>query len=222
MITEENKTEIIDGYLNGTLDVDMLAEVEYKMREDADFKMEVELQKALVGQLQWEGREKLRGHLKTLHKQNFPEDSTESIGEDRNHSSRKLWLGMAASVALLFVAGLIFFLANQKPTQRPAENGMHVKVPLYTTEGNGLGFAGKPDATATDSINVIVISGTEYQHHYQFDDTLKLYLNQFSMADELSVTYDKANNTYQLLWNNVSYEVDRGFGRLDMLKKSVD
>ena len=223
MINEKNKTEIIDRYLNGTLDAATLAEVEQKVQEDAGFRNEVDAQKALIGQLQWEGREKLRGHLKTLHRRNFPEDVPGGIvKKDRDISSRKLWLAVAASVALLVVAFLLFFPDNQKRERHSIGKEMHMKVPLYVSGSDGLGFSGRSDIKATDSVNVSIISGTEYRHHYRFDDTLKLYISEFSTNEDLTVTYHRENNVYRLLWDGELYDIDRGFGRLDRLRKSMD
>ena len=48
MINEEDKTDIIDQYLAGSLKGELLQEVETRLKSDRDFRREVALQQKII------------------------------------------------------------------------------------------------------------------------------------------------------------------------------
>ena len=80
-----SETELIDRYLRGELDVAARLRVEERLTHDADFRQDVELQRALNRQLRLYNRLEMKKALQELHAQHAHEwtDEGEPSGAQR-------------------------------------------------------------------------------------------------------------------------------------------
>src|SRR5688500_14397357 len=87
-INEANKTEIIDRYLHGLLESDLLNEFRARLAVDEQFRNEVELQQSILKNITHVGRNKLRDQLRQIHLEVAGMDS-ENLGASAINDRRK-------------------------------------------------------------------------------------------------------------------------------------
>ncbi|MEM9829605.1 MAG: hypothetical protein AAF944_03155 [Bacteroidota bacterium] len=189
MINEENKTEIIDQYLEGSLSPELHQAVEERIKTDAKFSREVDIQQQIIRTVQRMERETLRQELL-----NLPEIDDQELSEERPLIPlRRPIFYYAAAVALLMVAGGMWFFTQQSPG--PPLEGM-VAVEIERTRGQD---------NITDSLSLTIIDYTEYDFHYQFGEKLILY-GDFEVN---SIQLHYTEGMYQLQMNGKSYKLKK-------------
>lgn len=122
MINDSNKTEIIDLYLSGDLDADLLKEFEAKLNQEEAFRNEVSIQRAITKNIRKAGREDLRKMLKFIHLE-MGQDTEEGehdalsvpkneIQEDVEREEKLHSLGRSSPKTYFYyvAASLVFFL----------------------------------------------------------------------------------------------------------------
>ncbi|MEQ9442219.1 MAG: hypothetical protein RIG62_24470 [Cyclobacteriaceae bacterium] len=187
MITEENKTEIIDQYLAGSLSAELRHEVEERLKTDSEFKRDVAIQQKVIQTIQRMGRESFRKELAELSLGvELPE-----AGNMPMMNRRPLYYA-AAAVALLMVAGLFWLLNKRPPTE--TYRGYVAVIEIEHSRGS---------SDVPDSIPITIFKEDDYDFHYQWGDTLMLYGN--FAPEDLSVTYE--NETYFLQIKNRLYPI---------------
>lgn len=200
MINEDNKTEIIDQYLKGTLNPELVKEVEERIQIDAAFRHEVALQERIIRTIRESERTFLHKELdhmfdETLGRKDTDKDEPPIIPlakQNRNYA-------VAAVVALLIVAGVAFWW-NGKQSSEQEVRYMAVNLPA--------GSRGTLPASVADSIPMLIISHEMlYDFHYQFDDTLKLY--GYFQQKEMLLIYEPTRQTYELKIDGQYYPLSK-------------
>jgi hypothetical protein len=217
MIDDENRTDLIDQYLDEELSGEALREFEERMDSDSDFRKEVALQQKIVHTIKEKERNELRNTIKQLFEEeidskNLPHtgksedqgevDDTDDDGKVVNMppSTTPLWryAAIAAAIFILIVAA-IFLFDSQPSNNDPQFAYLEVTVPP--------GSRGGTDLPVPDLLAVEVISRhPEYSFHYQLGDTLKLY-GEFSI-DDLTIYYEPNAEQYLLLMDDTEYSLD--------------
>ncbi len=115
MITDDNKDEIIEQYLLGLLDGQLLEEFNTKLQTDTSFRKEVALEQAMVRNIRTAGRQELRAQLNNFHLEMNNSTATleAKILRIPIWQSRFFWI--AASV-LVLLATTILWLQTSTPT----------------------------------------------------------------------------------------------------------
>ncbi|WP_281613584.1 hypothetical protein [Flammeovirga sp. SubArs3] len=175
-----DKTSLIDAYLGKELTEELLELVENKIRDDEQFKDEIEAQKLLIEQVK---RDFLKGKLKTFEdslseekeEKTSPVFKVERPQEEKSkevkfYTSRTF--AAAASICVILLAA-IFMLKDygDEPT--------NTIVSTYTIKveniNEGLGFADDGES----EVEVEVIKNKELKGYYEFEDkTLKIYSSE--------------------------------------------
>jgi hypothetical protein len=219
MITDENKTEIIDSYLEGSLDAADRQEVEERMRQDAAFRREVELQHALTQQIQLRGELQLKKRLGALHEQHL--GTGQRTEEEQRTNVRSLWSrraywAVAASLALLLVVGSVLWLNRATWFSGGTSSGRQpiaFQVPVLEKGDSELGFGG--ETAVTDSVVVQLLQEAQYNNHYRFRDTLQLFLSQpLAQPSGIKLNFDRQTSTYHLELNGNTYRLEKGFNQV--------
>lgn len=193
MINDNNKTEIIDQYLEGTLDDVQRKEVEDLIQTDASFRAEVALQRRIIQHVQEQERDTLRNELSDLFTRE--EDTSREDARVVALSRRNVYYAIAASVLVLITAGIFIWM---NPSTDPLAGSIAVHLPE--------GSRGDLPAGIPEQIPVMIIEDhPEYDFHYQFGDTLKLY-GTFELST-LSVEYEPNQESYSLLLNQDAYPI---------------
>lgn len=194
---ENETTELIDQYLLDQLDAPARQVVENRIQTDARFAEEVAVQRAIVRQARWLGREGLRQQLKTIAAANA--QTPESVGATPViplHSARSIWPYLAIAASLLLIMGIWFWDTQSTGSGHggtSTESSVAVTIPLIQSGSvPAMGFATRSDTT---EITVLVYPGPT-SGQYRFDDTLRLY-GPFDPA-KLSVTYLPDSAVYRL------------------------
>lgn len=188
MINEENKTEIIEQYLEGSLDEKQRLEVEERMQTDAAFRAEVALQRSIIKNVQELERDALRSEISELFAEEEDHFQEETQQEDKvvALSRRNVYYAIAAS-ALLVITASIFIWMNLSTD--PLAGSVAVHLPE--------GSRGDLPPEVPEQIPVLIIEDhPEYDFHYRFGDTLKLY-GTFSLS-ALSIEYEPNQDRYAL------------------------
>ena len=213
MINDENRTDLIDQYLDGELSGEALQEFEEQMDSDRDFRKEVALQQKIVHTIKEKERNELRNTIKQLFEEeieskNLPttdtledqdqEDDTKVV--DIAPSPTPLWRYVAIAAAIgLLIAAAIVLLSRQPGSSENQFAYLEVSVPP--------GGRGELPTQIPDSLAVEIISQhPEYSSHYQLGDTLKLY-GDFSI-DDLTIYYEPNAELYLLLMDDTEYSLD--------------
>lgn len=190
MINDENKTEIIDLYLEGNLSEELQQEVEERMQTDALFRQEVALQKKVIKVIQDTEREKLKEEISSI----FDEGNENKEAPVIPMQNRRLRYAIAASVSLLLVAATLFFIL--RPSTDVDVQYLAVNLPSGTR-------GELPDGVPEELPVLIYNDNQDYNFHYQLSDTLKLY-GPFNV-EELSLTYEPNRGNYLLTTSQETY-----------------
>jgi len=206
MINEENKIEVIELYLNGNLEGEMLEAFENRLQKDGEFRKLVALEKEVLEGLDGLAMEDLQKELDEIH-----EDEKETGSEyaglrekfEKTHEEiapsraggkvqmpgrNMLYWKVAAAVALLVTSGIIIFMYFQQPDEAVLA---YVQVSEVGPDGN-LARGG-----AADSLQVMIFPPTDtYDNHYQLSGILTLYGNFTS--ESLQLFYSPATDKYFL------------------------
>ncbi len=199
MINDENKTKIIDEYLAGTLDDDLRQEVEERIKSDAAFRREVALQDKIIQTVRNQERQAMRNKLEATYQQTAGKETAVSQEADvKPLSNRRNYYAIAATIALLIAAGILFFLYRQ--SAEPNFGYVAVQLPD--------GSRGDLPATVPDSLPLLIMPGDEaYPFHYRFGDTLALY-GDFSL-ESLQVTYEPNREAWTLGISGQTYAIPK-------------
>jgi hypothetical protein len=220
----------IDRYLNNELRGEALREIEEKLREDEEFRQEVELQRRLVLKIREKGLradlERLESELSLSEDAPWPALPPPSPGTDPGEapsrrlggpgqtaggpapsSLRRTYYAVAAALALLVVAGAAAYLAsNRNPGVFPDP-----ELTTLSYEGDAqppFPVMGVRGDTPPQYVPVLIYPPTgEYTHHYQFADTLRLY-GTFEPG-RLTVSYRREGGQYELRSDEARYPLRR-------------
>lgn len=224
----QNRTEWIDQYLLGELKDNELIQFKQQMKTDANFRQEVEVQKALFLQARKVGRDAMREQLKDMHQRlelSWPVESTLRTQQkpvvlpvpNRKRFRNFQYYTIAASITLLLIASLIgYFLYTGSPpntiAQRKNATGTKSVTPrlfYIRLEQSGatqnFGFGGTAGTDTT--VAVLIYPAEKGGKSYQFDDTLRLY-GSFVPA-RLSLRYDQNTGQYIIREDSVWYPLQR-------------
>lgn len=230
MLSEEDKTEWIDRYLDHLLSESESRQFEERLLNDSQLKPEVEAQKAVRRTLQVQGETELKAKFKKFHSKMQDEEKVllPDLGErkliEENSPKTKWWLKVnALSIAaslLLVLAGssIIWVNRNSIFNVERGETASNKIFQIPLLEKDGFGYAGT--SKSADSIVVEIISNKQYANHYRFEDTL--YIFSLSLKDNIhqwSMQYNDSMNTYILIINNRRYPLERGFDSIHELKQ---
>ncbi|GAA4418145.1 hypothetical protein GCM10023187_51270 [Nibrella viscosa] len=211
---EMTNTELIDAYLAGQLDDEARQRVEERIRTDAAFRQEVDLQRALLEQLRWRGQQELRARMQQWDAE---------IG-DAEDGVRPLWqrpaLYLAASIgAALIVAGLWLTTRSTTPSPSAETSAAGFWLPVGSAS-TGMGFAG--DSVETDSVWTAIVPVSGEPDQYRFTDTLYLYTHPDRInPGRVRLTQDPVSGRYRLTVNDTAtFLLERGFRRLRPLERS--
>ncbi|MDN5203858.1 hypothetical protein QQ008_20875 [Fulvivirgaceae bacterium BMA10] len=231
MINEENKTQIITSYLEGNLDEKDTKEVEKKIAQDPEFKLEVELQRALFLAIREEDAENFKKELEQIHQEHFgstEQPNTFEVGEsdksDNTTPVRSIPIikAIAAALILLILSVAIIYLTRSTNEDTSGLVLLSKKLPVYEYGSNGFAYI-QGDDNQTDSLTLQIISDQEYINQYHFKDTLKLYIDDINAEQRnFMVEYDNISNTYYLSLDTVRYQLERGFSQIFDLEPLED
>lgn len=191
-----------------------MTEVELRLRNDPDFRQEVEAQRMVLKSIAILGREAVVGKFKGFHKELATESGLSSATEEKNKTV-SMWpaskyYAIAASVAILIVSGFLFYLSRSGSEKGPMAAHEAYKVPLFDRQGSELGFAGT-DALI-DSVTIQFIEHADYRNHYQFRDTLIVYNGTVDPAlNMIYLDFNSDANSYSLVVDSTRYALERGF-----------
>lgn len=214
MINEENITDIIDQYLRNELEGEELEEVEERLASDPQFRSEVEAQKAVLNSLRILGRESLRDQFKGFHRElDLGEETSARETRVRRLWTKNRYYAIAASVALAIVSGIILY-TNRAAGPDPLV-AVTFKAPVFDSQ-SGLGIAG--DVKVVDSVVIQLSTHAEYDEHYQFTDTLRIYQPDLSLeSNSIHLEFDANSNGYYLVIDSTYYIVEKGFAIIQRL-----
>lgn len=196
MIDDENRTDLIDQYLEGELSGEALREFEERLNEDREFRKEVALQQKIAHTIKEQERAKLKSEIKQLFNEEI--NNKESGGAPViDIASRRRNFAIAAIVTVVLVASVLF-IVNQREVVRPQIVYLEIKL-LPGSRGS----LPVPDSLAVD----IVSEDPAYSFHYQLGDTLRLY-GDFD-KHELGIFYEPNDELYLLQWEGQEYELEK-------------
>ncbi|MGK7394688.1 MAG: hypothetical protein ACNS62_08945 [Candidatus Cyclobacteriaceae bacterium M3_2C_046] len=214
-INNQNKHQIIEKYFKNELDAASQQVFQEKYENDPDFKEEVD-----------------RYELITYTFQNLSDDAAQRIekilqnqqAQPEEQSARvvplwrkKSFLAVAASVALVMVAGIVFWVSDDQPAAYTAEAEIMNSFSLGIKPGDNLGFSEQPDRV-TDSVQILIVKHDQWDRHYQYlNDTIRLFLNQNISPEAISL--EQREQDYLLKIQDENYLIDRGFETIKPLKK---
>ncbi|MGD1890454.1 MAG: hypothetical protein ACFB15_07645 [Cyclobacteriaceae bacterium] len=205
MINEEDKTDIIDQYLAGTLDGELQLEVEDRINTDAEFRREVALQQKIIRNVRNRERESIRNELAELFtaeygKQKKSETEEATIEDEAKVIPfyRRQWFSaIAASVAFALIAGLTIWYTTETDDTVLYAGKIEVQKPR----------SGDIPPSVPDSLQVqIITDNDQYNFHYQFEGQLILY-GDFRL-DSVKLLYDSKKQQYLLEVERVYYPLE--------------
>ena len=213
MTNEENTTQLIDDYLAGNLSPEMMSEVMRRLKEDTDFDQQVKAQQLIKTffDRKWEKdtREQLAGFRTRL-------NAETAISEKGAFA----WFGrcakifaVAASFALLMVAA--WLLTRRSVT--PSGEAITYTIPIQEEGPNSLGFG--TSGAFVDSLVVAIVPAKDNSLLYQFQDTLKLFL-QPTRNQYIKVSYNRSTDRYTMLLNDTVYILERGYANVQPLQRA--
>lgn len=109
----EDNWNDIEAYFNDTLSESERLKIEEKMKTDQAFAQEVALYKSIEGGLRLKGNKALKAQLDEIHNRVIPNASKPRVRQ----LSTGNWLAIAASIALLIVAGYLLFGTNTNSSE---------------------------------------------------------------------------------------------------------
>jgi len=214
-INNQNKHQIIEKYFKNELDATSKNIFKEKYDKDADFKEEVDQYEMIVVSFQNlsdDATQRIEGILQKQTSQ--PEEQTTKVIPLWR---KKSFWAVAASVAVVMVAGIVFFLNDDQSNLYTAEGEILNSFSLGIEPGNNLGFSDQP-RQVTDSVQVVVIEDGNWNQHYQYvNDTLKLFLDKNVLQGDISLKQNEQD--YLLQIDEDTYLIDQGFDRIKPLSK---
>lgn len=178
---DEQIFEKIEGYIQGTLPPEEQKQFEAEMEKDAALSDEVAFQRKLIKSIETES---VRQLLDQLHTENFEEEETPVVTMRQRQSYT--WMAVAASVALLMVAGWWVFFGQQ-----PSTSSLYA---AYFSPATGLSTTLGYTNNAQFSEGMISYKLEEYAEAKNWwqplleadpaNDTLNFYMGVASLANE--------------------------------------
>jgi hypothetical protein len=240
LINEDNKTELIDAYLDGRLNKDELREFEDKLKIDSDLRGEIQAQRAVRRYIVQKGRVELKNKLKQFHQemlgadQNLEKDTKEVFLTPQSKekgeliknkpvifsTNRRVNFAIAAAIIVLIVS--IFAIIN--PTQPPHSDGLLAggkvfQIELKQLNQQSAGIAGN-EIPISDSLTLIIKESDQYTFHYQFTKELTIYAQYLDPnLSKVFVEHDSEKNIYTLVVDGKRYLLERGFIDINPLKE---
>jgi tetratricopeptide (TPR) repeat protein len=146
MINNRNKTEIIERYLQGELEDDMLIMFREKIETDSEFKREVEVQQLMLQNIKRTGRHELKQYLKEIHKDVQDSGAIEKENQLRhtvnyeraekpglilqNSRNKLFFLKVAATSSVVIIAITLWYAATISTQQMYTEKFISYQIPL--------------------------------------------------------------------------------------------
>lgn len=234
LVNDENKTELVDAYLDGRLDSDEVVGFETELKSNNDLRMEVQAQKAVRKNMVIQGRKELKIKLKALHEEMLAENRNGSgvkemlIGNayasDAGKSTafsyrRKTIYAVAAAIIVLITCTFAFFSYQKNKQNELAKEGKVYKIEMKDLGQVVMSFGGK-ESFVSDSLVLFVKGDDKYDFHYQFTDTLTIFSSSLDpMSENIYVEHDAAKKSYLLIIDGKRYPLERGFIDINPLKQ---
>lgn len=133
----EDNWNDIEAYFNNTLSESERLKIEEKMKTDQAFAQEVALYQSIEGGLRLKGNKALKAQLNEIHNRVVPEAAKPKVRQLSTGS----WLAIAASIALLILAG--YFLLG--PASNTTDN-------LFATHYERFEWDAETRSTQTDEL----------------------------------------------------------------------
>ncbi|GAB4476405.1 MAG: hypothetical protein OHK0057_25030 [Thermoflexibacter sp.] len=236
LINDENKTDIIDAYLDGRLSGADVQELENKLKIDSDLRAEVQAQKAVRKYLIQKGRAELKAKLKMFHKEmlatqqetteakevflTFP--NKEEVAKNKPvifSTNRKVNFAIAAAVIVLIISIFSILPPSGQKSETLIAEGKTYQIELRELGQKSEGFAGQ-EISVADSITLLIKESNKYTFHYQFTETLTIYSQYLDPnVSKILVEHDAEKNTYTLVVDDKRYPLERGFIDINPLKE---
>lgn len=230
LVNDENKTELVDAYLDGRLGGEELAIFETELKSNSDLRVEVQAQRAVRKNMVMQGRKELKIKLKTFHEEMLAENvalknvSMRSTGADAGTSiifsfNRKTLYAVAAAVVVLIVSTFAFLTYRNSKQDEIAKQGKTYKIEMKDLGQVVMSFGGK-ESLVSDSLVLFVKTDDKYNFHYQFTDTLTIFSTYLDPTSEnIYVEHDAKKKTYLLIIDGKRYPLERGFVDINPLKQ---
>jgi tetratricopeptide (TPR) repeat protein len=133
MITDRNKTELIEKYLRGELDGDLLNFFREKLSSDRAFLDEVNMQKELTEAIRGVGRDRLKVRFKSFH------EDVLSYHSNNRRENRIPFYAVAATLSIVLL-GLAYYLFERTTTAEEVFVAHYKPYPntVFPNNRNGL------------------------------------------------------------------------------------
>ncbi len=236
LINNENKTDIIDAYLDGRLSEVDAQELENRLKTDSDLRAEIQAQKAVRKYLIQKGRAELKAKLKMFHKEMLAtqHETTESqevflafsnkeeIAKNKPvifATNRKVNFAIAAAVIVLIISIFAILPPSGQTNKNLVAEGRTYQIELRELGQKSDGFAGR-EIPVSDSITLLIKESDKYTFHYQFTETLTIYAKHLDPhTSKIFIEHDAEKNTYTLLVDEKRYPLERGFIDINPLRE---
>ena len=239
VINDENRTELVDAYLDGRLGSNELEVFEAQLNSNSDLRMEVQAQKAVRKNMVTQGRKDLKMKLKEFHQEMLAESKKETNTKEvflrPGHTSeedvekpviffhnRKTMYAIAAAVIILMVStfGILSYRENKQ--DELAKKGKFYKIEMKDLGQVVMSFGGK-ESLVSDSLVLFIKGDDKYHFHYQFTDTLTIFSKYLDpTSEDVYVEHDAAKKTYLLIIGGKRYPLERGFIDINPLKQDSE
>jgi tetratricopeptide (TPR) repeat protein len=216
MINNRNKTEIIERYLQGELEDDMLILFQEKIETDSEFKREVEVQQMMLQNIKRTGRQELKQYLKEIHKDVQDSGSIEKENQWRHtvkneraekpglvlqNSRNKLFLlKVAATSTVVVIAITMWYAATISIQKMYAEKFISYQMPLtrgsahdqdyvkrFYVVNDFNGYIQHYEADTDRSIHEVFLAGNAYLNLSQPGEAIIAFTEVVKRNADLSV-----------------------------------
>lgn len=234
LVNDENKTELVDAYLDGRLGSDEVLGFETELKSNNDLRMEVQAQKAVRKNMVIQGRKELKIKLKALHEEMLAENRKESgLNEILMGSAdagktvafsyrRKTIYAVAAAMVVLVMCTFAFFSYQKNKQNELAKQGKVYKIEMKDLGQVVMSFGGK-ESLVSDSLVLFVKGDDKYDFHYQFTDTLTIFSSSIDpMSENIYVEHDTTKKSYLLIIDGKRYPLERGFIDINPLRQESE
>jgi len=241
LINDDNRSELVDAYLDGRMRADDLLTFETELKSNTDLRMEVQAQKAVRKNIILQGRKELKVKLKTFHAEMLNESKNEdankeaviySIGgtAEKEESKKpaifsyrsKTMYAIAAAVLVLMVSTFAFLTYREQQRDELAKQGKVYRIEMKDLGQVVMSFGGK-ESPVSDSLVLFVKGDDKYNFHYQFTDTLTIFSRYLDPSNEdIYVEHNAERKTYLLIMGGKRYPLERGFIDINPLKQESE
>ncbi|TAH18969.1 MAG: hypothetical protein EAZ08_09920 [Cytophagales bacterium] len=238
LINDDNKSELIDAYLDGRMSTEDVAAFAIELKNDADLRVEVQAQKAVRKSMVLQGRKEMKLKLKAFHAEMQEENNSENANKEAIMRSigvggkteekvkpvifsyrSKTMYAIAAAVVVLMVSSIAFFAYREQKQDALAKQGKVYKIEMKDLGQVAMSFAGKESPVST-SLVLFLKGDDKYNFHYQFTDTLTIFSKYLDPANaNIYVEHDAGKKTYLLIIDGKRYPLERGFIDINPLKQ---